>query len=432
VTGNGADLLARCREHLATRPDAKRTEAIAFAVPGRIEVLGKHTDYCGGRSLLAATEQGFVFVAAPRDDAKVIIDDVGIDETIEFELSPDLAPRSGHWSNYPMTAARRLARNFAGIDRGATIVVASDLPPAAGMSSSSAFLVGTCLVLTEINGLRHRAECRNAIGADAESLAAYLACVENGADFGALRGDAGVGTHGGSEDHTAILCSQPGQLAVYSFAPTRLERRVDLPPGLVFAIASSGIAAEKTGAALERYNRAARLAAAVARIANAHCGTDGLRLADILTRHATARDELPRRLANASDAEFAPEELVDRFEQFAVESEDIVPRAAECLATGDLSAFGDLVDLSQENGARRLGNQIDETVWLARQARELGAIAASAFGAGFGGSVWSLVDRESSERYLDAWRDAYRTEFPAPAGDARFFLTGAAGAARRV
>ena len=58
-----------------------------------------------------------------------------------------------------------------------------------------------------------------------------------------------------------------------------------------------------------------------------------------------------------------------------------------------MAAFGDLVDRSQQLAERRLGNQVPETIELARSARELGARAASAFGAGFGGSVWALVSR---------------------------------------
>ena len=59
-----------------------------------------------------------------------------------------------------------------------------------------------------------------------EDLAHYLGCVENGQTFGDLAGDRGVGTFGGSEDHTAILCSEPGRLRLYRYAPARFERAV--------------------------------------------------------------------------------------------------------------------------------------------------------------------------------------------------------------
>ena len=61
-----------------------------------------------------------------------------------------------------------------------------------------------------------------------ESLAGYLGTVENGQSFGSLSGDRGVGTFGGSEDHTAILCCMPHQFSQYSFCPVEFRRRVSL------------------------------------------------------------------------------------------------------------------------------------------------------------------------------------------------------------
>ena len=117
-------------------------ERTAFYVPGRIEVLGKHTDYGGGRSLLVAVERGFCAVVAPRTDSTVRIRPAQFGEPAQFPLDASLQPVAGQWSNYAMTSARRIARNFGSTGPGmrATrhIVFAGDLPPAAGMSSSSA------------------------------------------------------------------------------------------------------------------------------------------------------------------------------------------------------------------------------------------------------------------------------------------------------
>src|SRR5690606_21720501 len=81
--------------------------------------------------------------------------------------------------------------------------------------------------------------------------------VENGMSYGALGGEAGVGTMGGSEDHTAILCARSGSLVQYSYAPVRFEGAVAMPAGWTFVIGSSGVRAEKAGAQLENYNRLA-------------------------------------------------------------------------------------------------------------------------------------------------------------------------------
>lgn len=70
-------------------------EARSFFVPGRIEVLGKHTDYAGGSSIVAAVEQGFCLVVAPRPDTRVQICDVARGERVGFEFDPDWCLRPG-------------------------------------------------------------------------------------------------------------------------------------------------------------------------------------------------------------------------------------------------------------------------------------------------------------------------------------------------
>jgi galactokinase len=124
-----------------------------FYVPGRIEVLGKHTDYAGGRSLLCTVERGVCLVSVPRRDNRVRIVDVGWKAEEVFEIGPDLVPHVGHWSNYPMTVARRVARNFPGARFGCDMAFVSDLPAAAGMSSSSVLMVAVFLALAEANEL---------------------------------------------------------------------------------------------------------------------------------------------------------------------------------------------------------------------------------------------------------------------------------------
>jgi galactokinase len=96
---------------------------------------------------------------------------------------------------------------------------------------------------------------------------------------------------------------------------------------------------------------------------------------------------------------------------------------ADALARGDLAAIGPLVDRSQELAERFLGNQIPETIALAREARRLGAVAASAFGAGFGGSVWALVATAEAETFRARWSEAYSRSFPAASAAADFFAT---------
>ncbi len=419
-------MFARASAALARRP------TLRLWVPGRIEFLGKHTDYAGGRSLVCTVERGFVVVAAARDDRLVRITDAVSSEQVEIEMSSTLAPADGTWANYVITVVRRIARDFPGPLRGADIAFASDLPLAAGLSSSSALVVATFLALADLNALGAHEEYRRAI-TNADDLAGYLGAVESGARFRTLEGDRGVGTFSGSQDQTAILCSRAGALVQYAFAPVRFERTVPLPQDHVFVIGVSGVLAEKTGAALDLYNRQARRVHALIDRWRRATGRDDATLADIF---ASSPDALQRLRAivraqaggTASDA-FDVSDLVTRLDQFAAEALEIIPAAGDALERGDLRALGELVDRSQRGAEVLLGNQVPETMHLTRSARSLGAVAASAFGAGFGGSVWALVRRDEVERFTACWQEHYVARFPAHVDRATFFVTSAGPAA---
>ncbi len=398
----------------------------AWFVPGRIEVLGKHTDYAGGRSLLAAVDRGIRVLSTPRRDDRVIVIDRARAVAFEGALDADLAVPPGGSANYALTVARRLARNFPRARRGADIALESDLPEAAGMSSSSAMMIGIFLGLAEANALESDPAAAS-IFRSREALAGYLAAVENGEGFEQHAGDRGVGTSGGSEDHTAILCGIPGALAQYAFCPVRAEGTILLDPEWTFAIGVSGVTAGKTAAARSLYNGAVDAVRQILAVWHAATGRDDRVLADALASQPDASERLRQWLIASGRAG-----LIPRLEQFIEESHVIVPAAAGELARGHIAAFGALVDRSQALAERALGNQVPETIELARSARALGAAAASAFGAGFGGSVWALVHAAGAQPFLERWTDEYRAAFPGSATAATFFLTRPGPAAHRL
>ena len=413
--------------HAAIAPGGAGSGSCAYWVPGRIEVLGKHTDYAGGRSLVCAVEQGFVAAAAPRTDAVVRVINIAAGSEARLALDPGLPQPTEAWVRYPATVIRRVARNFPGARHGADLAFLSDLPLASGMSSSSAFMVAVFLAIADVNHLSDDPAYRQAT-ATPEDLAGYMATVENGQSFGALTGDRGVGTFGGSEDHTAMLCCRAGELSQYSFCPVRHERQVAMPPGYRFVVAVSGVKAEKTGAAKDAFNRASLAVRAILDAWRAASGRPDQSLAEAVCRGGVA--EVREVVERAAIDGFATAALLCRFDQFVEESTVIVPLAGDALARGDVAAFGVLVDRSQHLAERWLGNQVPETVMLARSARQLGAGAASAFGAGFGGSVWALVPEREAEAFAARWEASYRAAFPqvSPA----FLVTGPGPAAAKL
>ncbi|MCX6551201.1 MAG: galactokinase, partial [Acidobacteria bacterium] len=197
-------------------------------------------------------------------------------------------------------------------------------------------------------------------------------------------------------------------------------------------VAFSGVVASKTGAALETYNRAPRSAGRVLELWQRASGQEDPTLEAAVASSDSAADEIRTVLAGATDSEFGVESLKARFAQFVLESRVIIPAAGAALAGGDLTRFGALVDRSQHAVETWLGNQVPETVDLARSARELGAMAASAFGAGFGGSVWALVPQSEVAAFAAAWAHGHRTRYPVAARRAVFFETHPGPAATRL
>ena len=396
--------------------------------PGRIEVFGKHTDYAGGRSLLTAVERGFSVVAAPRTDARIRVIDASGDNACETALDVAASAPDGQWSNYVATVARRVARNFPDAHAGLDLAFVSDLPSAAGVSSSSALMIGVFSALAAVNRLPDTATWRQSL-ATLPELGGYMGAMENGLTFGALGGDSGVGTLGGSQDQTAILCAEPGQVVDFAWMPVRKVGAHALSQSKRFVVASSGVVAEKSAGARELYNRASLLVRHLVAIWNKNTGRSDHSLAAVVQSQPDAADRLREMLVSDATDRFPAAALRDRFEQFLLETYTLIPAASAAFELSDWAALGEVAARSQRAAEELLGNQVPETMALVAEAKSRGAVAASAFGAGFGGSVWALVDSSDADRFQRDWSESYRQRFPDAAARAMFFTTAAGPAA---
>ena len=94
--------------------------------------------------------------------------------------------------------------------------------------------------------------------------------------------------------------------------------------------------------------------------------------------------------------------------------------------------LGTLVDRSMSLATTALANQVPETIYLARRARELGAVAASAFGAGFGGAVWAMIRASDADAFVARWRSGYVTNYPRREPHTEWPVTRPDGPARAI
>jgi galactokinase len=405
------DLKNRLNQLLLNIDGADEEKALLINVPGRIEVLGKHTDYAGGVSLTCASSKSFLCVVRAHDEPSLVVRDA-IRGTAIAILYDNPNPVAGHsWSRYVATVVSRLLRHFPRPERGVAIVMASNLPGASGMSSSSALVISIALGVLAMTGFPPE------LSFTRERFAGFAGALESGADFEHLKGDSGVGTKGGSQDHTAILCAKQNDLGLYSYFPVISESSIALPKDLAFVVASSGVKASKTGNAKKKYNLASERATHIVQLWNSVNESSHRTMGEMIGGSDFSRDRLREILS------FQPDSMIlwNRFLQFDRETNIIIPSAMEAVRSSNWVSFGQFVDESQRMAGEWLGNQVEETQFLARSARESGAIGASSFGAGFGGAVWALIPQSDVKTFTTTWKKAFAKKFPRRMSTAKFF-----------
>ena len=400
--------------------------------PNRVELLGKHTDYQGGETLLLTGPKNFFALAAPSADGitHLVNADPDLGETV-FKIQEGALHiiEEGVGANYSRQVVTRLTNNLARAGfpplRNVKAVFLGDIPIGGGTSGSSAKVITDFLVLTSSSGLIENEGFKRIIISNGEkaglrmnqqgldnyllSLSMYIAHYENGLDFGELKGDRGVGTFGGSEDHTAIILGKKNRLLFCRYCPTELIETVFIPDGYSVVVAYSGKRAEKTKNAMAQYNRLSGDASAAVDALNRINGTSNALLRDFFQdlepheRTEAVRDQL-KRVSKSGD-------FAGRAYQFFREL-DIIYRAVACLKEELMEEYGRLINESHDLSREYLKNIAPEVDGLQQSANKLGALGATGFGGGFGGSCYAVVEARRTEDFIGAWRKAYLDRFP--------------------
>jgi galactokinase len=122
-----------------------------FSAPGRVNLIGEHTDYNDGFVLPMAIERRTVVAGAARNDGRVVAHSAALDETFEFELDRPGAVRRGIWGDYVEGTARALLARGVAIG-GANLWIESDVPRGGGLSASAALETSVGLALASLAG----------------------------------------------------------------------------------------------------------------------------------------------------------------------------------------------------------------------------------------------------------------------------------------
>ena len=332
--------------------------AMAFA-PGRVNLIGEHIDYCGLSVFPMALRRGVRVAFQPRADRETRLvnrDPRFAPSTFTVDATVPPAP-AGDWSNYARAAAQALAARFPHL-RGVDALVESDLPIAAGLSSSSALVVAMALALLHANGAE----------VPPLELMEILA-----------RGERYVGTAGGGMDQSIILGAQAGCASRIDFHPIRLTH-TPVPADWRVIVAWSLVQAEKSGAARQAYNERPRQCDEARRLVAARLG----QREDISYPALLAAAPVAKLLDVAGTTLSAV--LAKRFRHVVTEGAR-VRQAETAMARDDLAAFGLLLDASHQSLRDDYEVSHAELDLLVQLAREAGAAGARLTGAGFGGSI---------------------------------------------
>ena len=315
---------------------ASQPQSREYFVPGRVELVGKHVDYAGGRSLTIATDLAIKARATPIDEPVIRLRRAAGEVAMDVALAPDTLQTTLRSSAYVTAVARRFARDFPHARKGVAVELQSNLPTSAGLSSSTALVVTLAMAFVDANDLTNDERWLAAVPTPI-AFAEYLAAIETGEAYGDFPRDGGVGVRGGAQDHVAIVCAEERSAGQFKYLPARLERRVPWPDDYVIAIGVSGVHATKTGNAQAAYNR----------------------LADAMR---------PKSSDGRSKMDDASPEVLERRAQFREETDVIVPGVGDAIRDRDWSKLGALVDRSQSLAETVLRNQVAETIHLARSA----------------------------------------------------------------
>ncbi|MDQ3180549.1 MAG: galactokinase, partial [Acidobacteriota bacterium] len=121
-----------------------------FRAPGRVNLIGEHTDYNGGFVLPMAIDREVVVAVSSRNDRKIKAYSVNFEEAAEFDLDAKHKSKKGFWLNYIEGVARILEQKIGKLT-GANLFIWSDVPSGAGLSSSAALETAVGLALSEIS-----------------------------------------------------------------------------------------------------------------------------------------------------------------------------------------------------------------------------------------------------------------------------------------
>ena len=350
--------------------------AVVSYAPGRIEVLGNHTDYNEGFVFSAAIDQGTFFAVSPAEGTACTLVAGNLDRTVKFDIADVKPQKEDSWQNYVTGTFNWLFDGEpAKAGHGFNAVFEGNIPLGAGLSSSAALEMATALALAKIYGIEKDKTTLAKIGQKAEHTFAGCPC--------------------GLLDQASSLYGKAGSLVKSDFRHCKFET-VDMGGDVAFMMVKSNAKHALVDGAYASRRQA--------------CEDAAKYFAGVLKHPVT-------HLRDVSCAEWIryrgglPETTAKRAVHPIGEDERVL-LGAQLLEKGDLAGFGALMFDSHESSRNWFENscaELDTIVDAAKAIPEV--LGARLSGGGFGGSCCLLVKPEAADKIASAITQAYRTVY---------------------
>ena len=353
------------------------TPTVAAYAPGRIEVLGNHTDYNEGWVLSAAIDLGTFFLVGPGEGPGHQCFAADVMQQARFDAVAPQAVAEPAWANYVIGMVAGL-RKKATVEDPFKALFLGNLPLGAGLSSSAALEMAAGLGLSAFYGVELAGLDMARIGQSAEH------------DF--------AGVNCGLMDQISSLFGKRNSLVMTDFRTLEVEH-VSLPEDALFLMCNTRV---KHALVDGEYNRRRK-----------QCEKAVAFFASRLDHPVSALRDVSEAEWGEFQGEMEPETARQALHPIGENAR--VLRGRELLHEGDLEAFGRLMFASHESSQVNFENSCRELDFLVNAARKIpGILGARLSGGGFGGSVVMLVRPPHVAAAIEAIVSAYTREFGHP------------------
>lgn len=343
-----------------------------FTSPGRVNLIGEHTDYNGGFVFPAALSMGTIIVARPRNDGKFRMQATDLDINVEGDIKTIDNYKNLEWGNYQFGVASELMKK--GYDVvGADMLYYDTIPHGGGLSSSAAIEVATAIAMAMMGG---KTEIDN---------------VEM-AKIGQLAENNYIGVNCGIMDQFASAMGKKNH-AIYLNCKDLSYKLVPLAlDGMKIVISNTN---KKRSLATSKYNER-----------RSEC-EQGLKQLQSVMKDITCLGDVSLEEFE-SNKSVITDDIVRKRVQHVISEDDRVLKSIEALNNGDMITFGKLMTASH-NSLRDLyevtGDELDTLVDEALKIN--GVLGSRMTGAGFGGCTVSIVKDEAVDEFIKTVGENY-------------------------